>query len=311
MNNKKTPLVSIITAAYNRSNVLKLAIQSVLNQNYKNWELIVVNDASTDDTSDVVRSFDDSRIHLIELKENSGDQSGPNNIGIEYAKGEYISYLSQDDLWFPDHLKVLVEKIIKTNSDWVFSMGFNIINQSKINMRGIFPSDQYNPLYGYVVASLWLLKRSVLEKIGGWKMHFETRLIPSQDLLIRAFKVKKIIRAVNNPSVLLFPSGLKVNSYADRQESEQRYYWERIESNSGLKEEILNKVIVDEHKKYILNTFDIYFAFRRFFLALLRSSMKIFKLNPVVVTAFLKHRRKGSFINKIRITRGLPPLTLK
>ena len=74
--------ISIITATYNRSNLLAYAINSVLRSTYEDWELIVVGDACTDDTESVVNAFGDPRIQFYNLEENFGEQSGPNNIGF-------------------------------------------------------------------------------------------------------------------------------------------------------------------------------------------------------------------------------------
>jgi glycosyltransferase involved in cell wall biosynthesis len=73
------PLVSIITATYNRSNILPYTIASVLRSTFEDWELLVVGDACTDDTEQVVSAFNDPRIRFFNLAQNVGEQSGPNN----------------------------------------------------------------------------------------------------------------------------------------------------------------------------------------------------------------------------------------
>jgi GT2 family glycosyltransferase len=84
------PLISIIMATYNRSNILAYTIQSVLWSTYKDWELLVVGDSCTDDTEEVVASFEDPRVSFINLERNFGEQSGPNNEGFRRARGRYI-----------------------------------------------------------------------------------------------------------------------------------------------------------------------------------------------------------------------------
>ena len=90
------PLVSIITPAYNAEKYIAQAIESVINQTYKNWELIIINDGSSDSTEDIIKSFEDSRIKLI-TQLNSG-VSRARNRGLEVAKGEYITFLDADDI---------------------------------------------------------------------------------------------------------------------------------------------------------------------------------------------------------------------
>ena len=98
----KTPLVSIITPAYNAGPYIKDTIQSVLRQTYRNFEHIIVDDGSTDNTAEVVRAFTDSRIKYLYQK-NSG-QSTARNAAIAAAKGKYIALLDADDLFYPEKL---------------------------------------------------------------------------------------------------------------------------------------------------------------------------------------------------------------
>ena len=107
-------LVSIITPAYNASKYIKETIESVLNQTYDNWELIIINDGSTDDTEKIVNSFKDRRIKLISQK-NMG-VSAARNRGLSEAKGEFITFLDADDILPPKSLEVRV-KYLKENSN--------------------------------------------------------------------------------------------------------------------------------------------------------------------------------------------------
>src|SRR5581483_1041903 len=86
--------VSVVIATFNRSNVLRFAIESVRWQTYPDWELIVVGDCCTDDTEEVVRSFNDPRVRFVNLPRNHGEQSVPNNFGCDLAQGEYIAFLN-------------------------------------------------------------------------------------------------------------------------------------------------------------------------------------------------------------------------
>lgn len=98
------PKVSVIIPAYNRADTIGAAINSVLRQTEPNFELLVVDDASTDRTKDVVREFRDTRVELIEHVQNAGS-SVARNTGIRAARGRYIALLDSDDLWFPRMLE--------------------------------------------------------------------------------------------------------------------------------------------------------------------------------------------------------------
>ena len=102
----KNNLVSIITPAYNSERTIEETIQSVLAQTYDNWEMIIVDDCSLDETLTIVKKFleKDARIVLVELDENSGVASA-RNAGIKRASGRYIAFLDSNDLWNPDKLK--------------------------------------------------------------------------------------------------------------------------------------------------------------------------------------------------------------
>jgi len=95
--------VSVIIPTYNRVHLVSQAVQSVLDQTYQDLEIIVVDDGSTDNTEEVVRSFKDSRICYIRHKENRGG-SAARNTGIKAARGEFIAFLDSDDEWLPSKL---------------------------------------------------------------------------------------------------------------------------------------------------------------------------------------------------------------
>lgn len=99
-------LVSIITPAYNAAEYIAETIESVLAQTYPNWEMLIVNDCSKDNTAAIVQSYaaKDNRIKLINLKKNSG-AAVARNTAIQNAKGRYISFLDSDDLWKKDKLQ--------------------------------------------------------------------------------------------------------------------------------------------------------------------------------------------------------------
>jgi glycosyltransferase involved in cell wall biosynthesis len=103
MENKQTPLVSVVTPTYNSGNFIAQAIQSVLEQTYQHHEVIVIDDGSTDETKDVLRGFNSYIKYLYQ--ENRGP-SAARNAGIRAARGKYICFLDADDLWVANKLEV-------------------------------------------------------------------------------------------------------------------------------------------------------------------------------------------------------------
>lgn len=118
------PLISIILPTYNRAGFLPAALQSVLAQTYERWELILVDDGSTDETVEIVKQFDDSRISYY-YQENQG-VSAARNYGISRCSGDVIALLDSDDEWFPNKLEVQLAYMLKydfaisqSNEIWV------------------------------------------------------------------------------------------------------------------------------------------------------------------------------------------------
>lgn len=103
----KKPLVSVITPTYNRAHVLGKTIQSVLDQTYDNWELVIVDDGSTDDTEALVKSFTDKRITYLRKK--NGGPSKARNFGIKHATGKWVMYLDSDDELLPPCIETMVD----------------------------------------------------------------------------------------------------------------------------------------------------------------------------------------------------------
>ncbi|NJN86713.1 MAG: glycosyltransferase family 2 protein [Leptolyngbyaceae cyanobacterium SL_7_1] len=103
LSSQASAIVSVIIPTYNRADLLSRAIDSVLNQTLTNLELIIVDDGSTDNTAEVVNSFNDSRIRYIPLGKNCGGGYARNH-GIHLATGEFIAFLDSDDVWLPEKL---------------------------------------------------------------------------------------------------------------------------------------------------------------------------------------------------------------
>lgn len=112
---QKEPLVSVVMPVFNGSSTIRLALSSLVYQDYENWECIVVNDGSTDDTINVIKSFGDSRIKLINLDKNRG-RGFARDIAIKNCKGKYLCYLDADD--FLHHKKIHEQvQVLECNPD--------------------------------------------------------------------------------------------------------------------------------------------------------------------------------------------------
>ena len=110
----KLPAVSVIMPTYNRSAVIGRAIDSVLAQTHRNFELIIIDDGSTDDTPAMVKGFDDDRIRFIKTGRNCG-AAAARNLGIKAARNDLIAFLDSDDQWLENFLETLVKKMISAD----------------------------------------------------------------------------------------------------------------------------------------------------------------------------------------------------
>lgn len=128
-------LVSIITPSYNTAKFISETIECVLSQTYQNWEMIIVDDCSTDDTDDIVKKFDDNRIKYFKNPKNMGAAKS-RNYALNVAKGRWIAFLDSDDLWTPDKLSKQIEFMEKNNYSFTYTNYSEIDENSRKN--GVF-----------------------------------------------------------------------------------------------------------------------------------------------------------------------------
>lgn len=121
--------VSVIIPTYNRGNIIENSITSVLNQTYKNLEVLIIDDGSTDNTEEIIHKIEDKRIKYIKIKENLGG-SNARNIGIKKATGRFISFQDSDDTFYPNKLEFQINNMINKNSNLDFCKINVIFNSS-------------------------------------------------------------------------------------------------------------------------------------------------------------------------------------
>ena len=126
-------MISVIIPTFNRAKTLKRAIDSVLEQSYKDIELLIIDDCSTDNSEKIVNSYNDKRLKYIKLETNSG-ACYARNVGIEKSNGEYIAFQDSDDYWHKDKLKIQLENMKNNNTDIDFC-AINIIDGSNIYIK--------------------------------------------------------------------------------------------------------------------------------------------------------------------------------
>lgn len=197
--------VSVVIPTFNRAHLLLRAVQSVLNQTFTDFELIIVDDASTDNTQEVVESFGDLRIRYIKHEQNKGGGAS-RNTGIEAARGEFIAFLDSDDEWMPTKLEIQVAALSQAGPE----VGFVICGMRSLStMDGLsYSSEKIATAQGNIVSDLlegtvrWHLcglmaRTSKVMAIGG----FDPLLASAQDWDF-IFRLSQTCLATSVPNIL-------------------------------------------------------------------------------------------------------------
>ncbi|MBK9161531.1 MAG: glycosyltransferase [Nitrosomonadales bacterium] len=164
-------MVSVVVPTHNRKELLSETLRSILHQTFRDFELIVVSDGSTDGTDEMVSSIADTRVRLIR-QEKSGQPAKPRNTGIREARGKYVALCDDDDIWVQDKLAIQVDAmehngevgLCYTNGQ-VLRNG--VLGERPLNRRKIFNNHFYELLKGNVIPnSSVLIRRSVFDRVG-------------------------------------------------------------------------------------------------------------------------------------------------
>ncbi len=308
------PLVSIVVATYNRSQVVAHAIASVQRSTVTDWELIVVGDHCTDDTEAIVAGFADPRITWVNLAQNAGEQSAANNEGIRRARGRYLAFLNHDDLYFPDHLATSIAYCETTAADFVWSPLLVALPASEADLAGgredfrlsgVTPGDDYDPRV-FVFASSWLMRRELAERIGPWRSGRTTFVTASQDWIFRAWRSGARLRCHAHVGVLAVPASARVGSYLAAGSPEHDHFASRMAA-PGFRESALERAAIAGERE--TNRF----RFGQAAAAALRGLMfrpasaaaLAVGAHPYALLLALRHGRRGNLVSALRRRTGL------
>lgn len=219
----KRPFFSVVMATYGRGRHIKPSILSVLQQDYREFDLIVVGDNCADDTETVVEDLNDSKLRWINLSSRCGSQSAPNNAGIKAANGDIIAYIGHDDIWEPDHLSNLAD-LFTSDPCLDFAVGGLIYHLPNgipgCQVTGIFEDDNAKHDHFFPPSSI-AHKKSVCDQIGFWRMPFDIRAPVDCDFLLRAAEADLRFASTGKISVHKFAAGHRYLSYLTHDSDEQ------------------------------------------------------------------------------------------
>ncbi len=194
-----TPRVTVVIATHNRASLLPRAVESVLAQTYTDYEVIIVDDCSSDDTQHVIAGFEDPRIRSFRHERNRG-QSAARNTGIFNAKGQYIAFLDDDDEYLPVNLEVRVHRMDKAACKVGLVYGWrdevdDSTGEVRPYVRHTLEGDLFEYLlaYNHVVSTLDIMvRKSIALEVDGFK---ET-ISNGEDMLFAAEVAKRSLVAV-------------------------------------------------------------------------------------------------------------------
>lgn len=197
------PYVSVVIPTFNHAKFLKKALDSVVAQTFQNWEAVVVNNFSTDNTIEVVNSFADPRIKLFSFS-NNGVIAASRNHGLKEAAGDFIAFLDSDDVWYPNKLQKCVEQ---ASADYQFICHGELWINSDLTQRTVMYGPVSNATYNRLLykgncisTSTTFIAKSLLDSVQGFDENPEIITTEDYDLWLRL--------AAKNPRTSFIPEVL-------------------------------------------------------------------------------------------------------
>jgi hypothetical protein len=220
---ERRPVFTVVMATYGRGRHILPSITSVLRQDLADFELLVIGDATTDETEAVVASVPDPRLRWLNLTTRFVSQSGPNNAGIEAAQGEIIAYLGHDDIWEPDHLSRLAALYRSANPP-DFAVSGSILHLPNgvpgSEVLGLFGDDDDVGAY-FLPPSSFSHRKSAIATTGPWRLPADCRAPVDMDLLQRALAAGLRFRSTGVVTVQKFSAAQRYLSYVRQTSDEQ------------------------------------------------------------------------------------------
>lgn len=192
------PIVSIILPTFNRSNYLERAVDSVLKQTFKDWELIIVDDGSTDDSFSLINNYLMNHENIRYIKHSNRRTALSTNAGIQTSIGEFITFLGSDDEFKPEHLQLRIDFMLNnTEIDFIYG-GVEIIGSPYVKDKNDL--SRLIHLSECVIGGTFFAKRKVFLELNGFR---NLRYSDDSDFFERAEKKFKIAK-VNFPTYIYY-----------------------------------------------------------------------------------------------------------
>jgi glycosyltransferase involved in cell wall biosynthesis len=257
----KDEKISIIIPTFNRAHLINETIICAINQTYRNLEIIVVDDGSTDNTKEIINEINDERIHYI-YQNHSGLPAKTRNRGIIEANGSYLAFLDSDDLWTPKKLEIQMNHIKKQNFLLIasnfsyFPREFNRYPSFKLHNNKII---SFQDLLGknYINSSSVLFRKDLIKKIGfmdeskylrsGQDYDFWLKVLKYRDKSILLLKEKLVKTRIHDSNLTI--SKTRENSYYYKELKKYAYLYKKYRNYKPKLLEKFIRTFIYNHKK--------------------------------------------------------------
>ncbi|MCL1999469.1 MAG: glycosyltransferase [Turicibacter sp.] len=237
--NKNDKIVSIIMPVYNGSNYLREAIDSALAQTYKNIEILVVNDGSTDNTEEIAKSYGD-RIRYF--KKENGGVSTALNMGIENMEGEYFSWLSHDDIYYPDRTERLINALYEDGDMKKIAWGtLDFLDENAKIHRYMITDDLakitdsvFPIIKGWIAGCAILIHRSHFDRVGYFRE--DLRFVQDYEMWFRMFRNQQTVYVPHAVYVLRQHSDSTTNTGKEALRKENINFYRNIATSLSVTE---------------------------------------------------------------------------
>jgi len=186
---------SIIIPTFNRGHVIGRAIESVIAQDFDDWEMIVIDDGSLDGTGDIVRQYSDRDNRIsYHYSENQG-AAAARNLGSSFSSGKYFTFLDSDDEYLPNHLSLRAEMISAEPAIELLHGNAEIIGEQFVADR--FDTSKLIPISDCIIGGTFFIRRDLFKRLGGFT---DMPYGDDNDLFNRASEIGALIKKVNTPT---------------------------------------------------------------------------------------------------------------